>query len=414
MNFKDVKKWTIGGQEVKVVTVGGQEIWKKEEGPKAFYVEDVSGVNNQLTLTKSSESAPAIALEYSDDNGATWKEWVNCQSVALPIKPNSRVYLRGTNEKFTNINSLNSNTINCIGNYNVGGDLTTLIVPNGNVLDLTGRDDCYSGLFKNSITLQNIKDLILPSTTLSNGCYSSMFFGCSNLQSVTELPAEKLAINCYNNMFSGCSTITNAPKLIATELSEACYCGIFKDCINLIVAPELPAMNTVKRCYENMFYNCKKLQTAPALLATKLSSNDGTLADSCYQGMFAFCTELINIPTELPADTLAPKCYQGMFEGCIKIQTAPKLYGTYLLDSCYRNMFKGCSSLNTVEVMATSWKTFDGKPISTYWLESVPSTGTFVKPTNLVVWDGTGTQPEGSIPLNSPNGIPEGWTVQDK
>lgn len=86
-----------------------------------------------------------------------------------------------------------------------------------------------------------------------------------------------------------------------------------------------------------MFYGCTSLTTAPELPAT-------TLANYCYQSMFATCTSLTTAPA-LPATTLADSCYWSMFYNCANLTTAPALPATTLANYCYNSMFDGCKSL---------------------------------------------------------------------
>ena len=114
-----------------------------------------------------------------------------------------------------------------------------------------------------------------------------------------------------------------------------------------------------------MFYNCRALTTAPELPAT-------TLAESCYSSMFMFCSSLTTAPS-LPATTLAVYCYGYMFQYC--------------------------TSLNYIKCLATSITATD---CTTNWVDGVAPTGTFVKADGMSNW-----------PIDSVNGIPPGWTVQN-
>ena len=49
--------------------------------------------------------------------------------------------------------------------------------------------------------------------TVTNNCYSGMFYGCSALTSAPALPATTLTTSCYNSMFRNCS------KLVSIDVS---------------------------------------------------------------------------------------------------------------------------------------------------------------------------------------------------
>ena len=244
-------------------------------------------------------------------------------------------------------------------------------------------------------TLIDAKHLALPATILSDRCYDSMFDGCTSLENgPEELPATTLARWCYDQMFKYCHSLQKAPELHATTLPYACYVRMFYDCTSLTTAPELPATNIAGSCYGNMFEKCSSLTTTPLILpATNLSG-----ADSCYSGMFNGCTSLTKAPT-LPATTLANSCYQSMFNGCSSLTTAPELPAITLVYQCYRFMFYNCSNLNYIKCLAVNGINQDGS--TSYWVNGVASSGTFVKDANMTGWT-TGV-----------NGIPTNWTVED-
>ena len=80
-------------------------------------------------------------------------------------------------------------------------------------------------------------------------------------------------------LFKGCNTIVSVDKnfLPATTLSEGCYCGMFYGCTSLVEAPILPATILTYRCYEQMFYGCNNLNYIK-MLATDIPSR-GYLED---------------------------------------------------------------------------------------------------------------------------------------
>ena len=170
------------------------------------------------------------------------------------------------------------------------------------------------------------------------------------------------------------------------------FSGLFKNCTKLVSAENLvlPATTLAQYCYYNMFQYCTSLITAPELPAT-------TLTNSCYSSMFQSCRSLTSAPA-LPATTLASYCYSTMFNGCASLITAPELPATTLVDYCYQNMFYGCKNLNYIKCLATD---ISANSCTSYWVNSVASTGTFVKPSSMTSW------------ATGKNGIPNNWTVQD-
>lgn len=77
------------------------------------------------------------------------------------------------------------------------------------------------------------KDIVLPATTISEGCYMWMFSGCTGLTSAPVLPATTLANDCYHRMFEHCTSLTTAPDLVAAHVVGQSYGGLFDGCTSL-------------------------------------------------------------------------------------------------------------------------------------------------------------------------------------
>ena len=102
----------------------------------------------------------------------------------------------------------------------------------GNVMSLLkGKDNLESattieannafyGLFAGAEKLVNNTErlLVLPATTLTEGCYQDMFNGCKGIEKAPELPAPKLEKNCYQEMFYDCAKL-NSVTCLATDIT---------------------------------------------------------------------------------------------------------------------------------------------------------------------------------------------------
>jgi len=358
-----------------------------------FYIEDVSGSDNTVQITKNNTSAPTLIIEKSTD-GTTWESMGTTSTTAITatIPANGKLYLRCSATSWSN--STRRNSIITTGNSNVGGNIMSLLYGSnftGNETTFpSGSTYTFYSLFSPSTALINASQLILPATTLVDYCYNGMLSGCTVLTTVPELPATTLAQGCYSGMFMGCTSLTAAPELPATTLAQNCYWSMFQGCTALTTAPALPSTTLAQGCYQEMFKLCSSLTTAPILPAT-------TLAKTCYMNMFDGCTSLTTAPA-LPATTLDNQCYREMFNGCTALTTAPELPATTLAQKCYYCMFANCNSLNYIKCLATD---ISATQATNYWVQNVASTGTFVKAASMTDWT-TGN-----------NGIPEGWKVQD-
>ena len=198
----------------------------KPSTTRYFYIEDLSGADNTIILRKSYTGAPTVTLEYSKDetNWSVWGQTANDDNLTLSLQANSKIYFRGTNNVFANSDQYNY--FRCTGKFGVGGDVTTLIEPSGNVLDLSGRDYVFYGLFfvmwGSQRYLVSASDLLLPSTTLSNACYNRMFMYDDLLSTSPVLPASILTPYCYEMMYFGCFSLS-VITTYADDIS-ATYC----------------------------------------------------------------------------------------------------------------------------------------------------------------------------------------------
>jgi len=370
---------TIGGKNIADISISNKNVikvqdaitleimWEKtSQVVDYFYIENIYSDSNTLYLTTQSNSPTgnhATSLQYSKDK-TNWTTITLSGTNTIPMSQGEKVYFRNDNgyfNWFSNVSNRFVTSFACSENFNVGGNINSLLNYTNNNVSLSPY--CFYKLFvdSNTFKLINASNLTLPSTTLVSHCYDRMFYNCSNLTSAPSLPATTLADYCYYQMFYGCTSLTTAPSLPATTLAQYCYGNMFYGCTSLTTAPSLPATTLVSHCYDSMFYNCSNLTSAPSLPAT-------TLTISCYISMFRGCTSLITTP-ELPATTLA--------------------------NYCYRNMFRGCTSLNKVTTYAND---ISATNCLADWLDNVAPTGTF---NNY----GTAT-----YTIDSPSGIPVGWT----
>ena len=286
-----------------------------------FKIKALGAGNVTITIPAEISGDSMTSISYSKD-GLNWTDTTiddTAQTITVPVVNGDTVYLKGVGKRtaidyyttYTNITS----TVN----YNVCGNIMSLLYGEqfGSKTSFP-TTSAYSldGLFRNSTTLVNACDLILPATTLPGFCYSYLFCGCSSLISTPKLPATNFGGYCYALMFYGCTSLSTPPVLSSTTLSTGCY--------------------------QYMFYGCTSLETAP----------------------------------ELPAATMQQDCYYRMFRGCTSLVKAPELKALTLASNCYCDIFYGCTSLNYIKMMATD---VSASSCLTNWVTNVSATGTFVK-----------------------------------
>ena len=342
-------------------------------------------VNSGNSGIKFSTDATNLNLQYSKDLGENWTGVTS--GGTIQVEEGDKVLFKGNN---SNIDSFNFGIFELTGNFDVEGDIMSLINGEDFIYDkYIIQERIFSSLFYNCTGLINANKLTLSSPELTPYCYQNMFNGCTNLRTAPKISAENLsyynddeqlvpAISCCQSMFQGCTSLTTVPELNATTLAENCYKDMFNGCTSLVnVAITLPAETLANYCYNRMFYGCTSLKVTPELSAVQLRKG----------------------------------CCASMFEGCTSLEKAPVLKATTFFhttnanssDGCYASMFKGCGKLNWIKAMFTTDVSINPNASYGYtsdWVNGVASSGTFIK-NSAATWNLTGN-----------NGIPSGWTVQ--
>ncbi|MBO4454568.1 MAG: InlB B-repeat-containing protein [Paludibacteraceae bacterium] len=178
----------------------------------------------QVSYTIASGTLPPV--EYCTDE-STWTAYSEPITLA---NVGDKVFFRGNNSFYGGAK------FQCTNDCYIYGNIMSLVNAENfaSATTLTGENTFSEMLQGNThITNHPSKELVLPATTLTAGCYSSMFSGCTGLTSAPELPATTLAARCYAAMFSGCTGLTSTPALLATTLTEECYQEMFSGCTGL-------------------------------------------------------------------------------------------------------------------------------------------------------------------------------------
>ena len=227
-------------------------------------------------------------------------------------------------------------------------------------------------------------------------------FGGSNKVYVRGVNNARFATNGTSNNF----TFSTDAYVYVSGIAEALLNGesevlqystsytfrtLFKDQTALREADRLrfEAMSNSESCYQSMFAGCSNLLSAPELPAT-------TLGYSPYRTMFSGCTSLVKAPSILPATKLNGWAYAYMFYYCTSLVNAPELPAETLTTSCYYQMFGNCTSLKTIRCRAKV-----KADNATYnWLNGVKTSGTFYGHSEYGWASGS-------------SGIPTTWTFEE-
>ena len=199
----------------------------------------------------------SLSFQYST-NGTNWSDYSVGTDVTLS-KVNDKVYFRAksTNLSMTDLSSY-LYKFETTGSLKLSGNILSLLYQTGfeNKANEPLPEGAFYSLFDECDGIKDASNFRLPSTKLSDCCYTSMFQYCKSLVSAPPLPATELAPYCYDMMFKYCESLINppdisavvpvskgiCPKITVTEIPKIkpCITGIG---IRRII---LPALNTTK------------------------------------------------------------------------------------------------------------------------------------------------------------------------
>lgn len=280
ITFSDniARKPYLGSTEIAEVWMGNKLIYPEgtvDYSKQYLTFEVVEGGTIEFEATDESVSK---TISYSLDNGQTWTDLTSStsyQSMGGTLSVGDKVLVKGINDTYASNDLGYYNHFISTAKINVYGNIMSLI-SGDNFVDnktLTQINTFYS-LFSNNSKLLSAKNLILPATTLTNYCYSQMFWNCTNFTTAPKLlPATTLATHCYYGMFTDCTRLTSAPELPATTLASSCYGLMFENCYSLVNAPVLPATTLASSCYGSMFYGCSSLNYIKAMFKNTPSTS---------------------------------------------------------------------------------------------------------------------------------------------
>lgn len=180
-------------------TENDTEITVKNPFNKTFQYAKNGGENTTVEGTDASISLNVgdIVQFYSTNAGLT-----DDDTNSFKILPNKKTYVYGNVMSMIDDNRSDPNTPNFANDKTIGAVYA------------------LKGLFldADNIAFHDTKDMILPATTLADGCYWGMFSGCTNLTTAPDLPATEMKKNCYKEMFYGCTKVSSV-KCLATDIS---------------------------------------------------------------------------------------------------------------------------------------------------------------------------------------------------
>lgn len=350
-----------------------------ENGP--LQLKNISGVDAGFSIVVEGTPSHTPNLEYSLD-GTTWTAYDFANLPTITVPAGGQIYLRGTNTSGFNVNNSNYYSISMDQDYDLIGNLISLI-DYQNMSTLTSIPQySFAGLFKNSshIIHSHQSNLGNSTTTGNYACYS-MFEGCSNLLTPVEL--SKMATPgayCFHSAYKNCISLMYCPNFESiTTVTNHVFNSTFYGCTSIVDGPDFPSLTSVPGhwAFGYTFYGCTSLKT-PIKFYKAISPGNET-GFACFWQTFYGCTSLI--------------------EG-VDFRRFTFWGYTGSNQSTWGYMYQNCSSLK--KAYFPYIRDFNPSTIQnafTNWLQNVPSDGTLYLYYDYV------------IPVSA-SGVPSNWTVE--
>ena len=175
------------------------------------YLTFVALENGTFSFTSSNS---LNVINYSTDNGTTWTEGDDFRT-SVEVNNGDKVMWKGT---LTPQNDIGIGRFSSSGNFDVQGNVMSLLYGDDfkGQTDLSDKTEVFAALFSDN-NIINAKNLSLPATTLSEGCYKEMFHHCEWLETAPVLPATTLVNGCYDFMFNECYSLKYIKAMFTTS-----------------------------------------------------------------------------------------------------------------------------------------------------------------------------------------------------
>ena len=271
------------------------------EGPVDYKTKYFTVILDEAgTITYSSTTAASQVVYYSTDDGTNWTA-LQTRTSTPTISGGKKVLFKASGLAVNSTSGIGK--FSATTNFSVEGNPMSLVSGDSFAnADTIPNNNQFRRLFERVNTLTNAENLVLPATTLTNGCYYQMFGSCSKLITgprKMEIPSVMPQSGC-TNMFSGCTSMTeclmDVGSLSSTTINLACYYNMFRNCKSLTALTSnqnqivLPAATLTNQCYYGMFVGCSGITQSVYIGCSSIPSGSSGLTQ-----MMSGCTNITEI-----------------------------------------------------------------------------------------------------------------------
>ena len=232
----------LGSTTVSAVYLGNTLVWPTQPvnpyESQYFTIEITQAGDLYLNSTGSCQTEPTlISYDYSLNNGS-WQTVTELKNTILSNPPSYSTtsyigsFSVGDKIRIRHTGSINqddySRRFEGSTYFKVYGNIMSLLYGDSftNQTSLISQNEFLYMFWGSNIShLTDCENLVLPATTLTQGCYMEMFESSTTITKAPILPASILVADCYRDMFNGCTSL-NYVKCYATDISATNLFGI--------------------------------------------------------------------------------------------------------------------------------------------------------------------------------------------
>lgn len=236
MDFSNVKDWTIPEGEVIRVVDNSRIVWEQDAPLKNdyFFIENISGNENEISFRKSLAGAKAIDIYFSKDQ-VNWELLGTTDGTSMPpsvhLNTNERMFFKAVTSYWGDVSSnIYYNYISSSYEINIGGNIMSLLYSDDFKDKYLADRVTFHSMFNHSKVVSASK-LALPENTRTK-CYYNMFTNSTLLIKAPVLPSSYVSDNAYWQMFKGCTSLNR----IISYAKNAVSGNSFKDWVDGVSA----------------------------------------------------------------------------------------------------------------------------------------------------------------------------------
>ena len=292
-------KILVGSTQAEKLYIGSTLIYQNSVSPPSYAEQyfTIESLADSNTISWVKANGPVSrSISYSLDDGETWTDLTLSASTDFAtINTGDKIIFKGINDYLATAWD-KYDKFNGSKNFKVYGNAMSLLngdnfINNSEFVSGTTYNLC--GLFKDTTTLIDASNLILPALTCTQSCYNGTFRGCTNLIAAPQLPATQSATDCYSSMFEACINLEVAPEINLVNMSTASCKRMFcMDRNNKITTPKmtkspiLRVATTASNCYEEMFKGNGNLVEVTCLKTDNIGCCSNWMANVSSTGTF--------------------------------------------------------------------------------------------------------------------------------